>query len=97
MQAAPNRFRPPLDVAIGSLHITEAARELVTDADALRAISSHKRGDWGEASDWARNDLELERCNRVTGIHRTEAGQVFWVVTDLTRRTTMLALPSDYE
>ena len=96
MHAAPNRFRPPLDVPIGSLHITEAARELVSNSDALRAISSQKRGDWGDG-DWPHNDQELERRNRVTGIHHTDAGDVFWVVTDLTRQVTMLALPSDYE
>ena len=94
---APNRFRQPLQVPIGSLHITGAARAIVTDADALQALSSQKRGDWGSANDWDRNDRELKLRNRVTGVHKTESGCEFWIITDITRCATMIAVPTDYE
>ena len=92
-----NRFRAPRPVFLGSLHVTAAARALLTHEDVLAAVSCQLRGDWGEAPDWAANDLALEQRNRVRAIHRTDAGELFWVVTDVTRGATMIALPSEYE
>lgn len=89
----------PKSVPIGTIQISEAAKSALTDGEVLAAISCQLRGDWGDApaEDWEANDKELQNCNRVCGVHRTASGDIFWVVTDLTRRSTIVALPSDYE
>ena len=94
----PNRFRAPLNVKVGTLTLTESAREALADDDVRRALVSQLRGDWGCASaeDWTLNDLALSLGGFVRGIHRADSGVKFLIQTDLVRRVTTIALPSDY-
>ena len=101
MKAKLNRqqFREPNPFSLGDLRITDAACEEVSDADATAALAAHCKAHWGLVDDilWETNDMALELRGRVRSVHRASRGALFWVVTDLARRSTMVALALEYE
>lgn len=92
-------FGPSKRVPIGELIVTEAARTVLSDEDALSALTRQGRGDWGEVSreEWECNDCNLRSRGRVRSAFRTTSGVLFLVITDLGRAATMVGLPEDWE
>ena len=86
-------------VPLGELHITPLAASVVTQADALTAVTRHARGDHGSVSseEFETNDVALHLRGRVKSVYETVSGETFWLLTDVLRGFTMVALPADYE
>lgn len=100
MQRTLNRrsFRQPKPVCLGRIIATDTASRL-SDADVLSALCAHAKAHWGfiDDVDWDAQDWALENRWRVRSVWVAADGSTFWVITDLVRQATMVALPSDYE
>jgi hypothetical protein len=102
MEPEPTRHRPAVapivDVPLGRLLITPAAKAILHQDDLLIALNRHSQGDWGTVGpeDRAENDLSLKAGFRILSAYETKAGETFWIITEADRTATTVLLPSDY-
>jgi hypothetical protein len=82
----------------GSLFMTPAAGEALTETDVLTALRRHLSGDWGDvdAHDWQENELSLREGFRLLSAYHTESGVKFWIITEADRSATTVLLPEEY-
>jgi hypothetical protein len=83
---------------LGQLCMPPAAIEAVPHGEAMKALSRHVRGDWGDvcAKDAKENDFALGKRLRIFSVDHTTGGPRFWIITEADRSVTTLLLPEDY-
>lgn len=83
---------------LGTLVITQNAKETLNELDVLKALSRYIDYDWGEVSkeDKQANDNALKRGERVLGVYSDRNGNKFWIITEADRSVTTILLPEDY-
>ena len=83
---------------MGDVMVTELARSQLSQADIDAALKRHAQGDWGEleAEDCEVNELALIEGTRLLSAYRSQNGIRFWVLTEASRETTTVLLPSEY-
>ncbi len=84
------RFNP------GRLVATPTVLEAVPREELLSCYSRHLRCDWGEVADPSTNDLAVRTGDRLLSVYRSEAGVMFWIITEADRSATTILLPEDY-
>ena len=84
--------------ALGRTVITRGALAELSQADVLKGLARHARGDWGNVceDDWKANDQALEDGTRLLSSYRSEAGRKFWIITEADRSATTVLLPEEY-
>jgi hypothetical protein len=83
---------------LGRIVATPAALE-VAGHYASEFISRHVRGSWEESPEedrLANHRAVLSGDARILSVHRTELGQIVWIITEADRAITTLLLPSEY-
>ena len=86
-----------IKVQLGQLFITPAAKAAIPHKEAIRALTRHASGDWGELSedDKAANDEALEFGDRLLSSYKF-SGIRFWIITEADRSITTILMPNDY-
>jgi hypothetical protein len=91
--------RKPL-FALGQLVATPGALAALEKAgqNPMEFLSRHVSGDWGDIpeEDKKENQFSVENGFRLLSSHRTNAGDVVWVITEADRSHTTLLLPDEY-
>lgn len=82
----------------GELFITANAKAKLTENDTYPAIARHLRCDWSNLCrhDQLVNEEALANGERLSSVHRSEAGEEFWIMTEWDRSSTTILMPSDY-
>ena len=85
-------------LSLGQVVVTRGAREVLTDHDIEKALSSHKAGNWGIVSkdDWRENDYAIKRNERVLSSYLSSDEDKFWIITEWDRSVTTILLPDEY-
>lgn len=88
----------PKKFDLGQTVITRNALATLSQADILKALARHHRGDWGDVpeSDREENELSLKEGFRLMSVYKSEAGETFWVITEADRSLTTILMPEDY-
>jgi hypothetical protein len=83
---------------LGKVFVTKAVQGQVSPIDALRALSRHWQGDWGEVcpEDAKANDQALADGMRLLSAYQSREGVKFWIITEADRSSTTILLPEDY-
>ena len=85
---------------LGQLVATPGALAALEKAgqNAIKFLSRHVTGDWGELpqEDRDENQLSLEKGFRLLSSYRTSAGDKLWVITEADRSVTTVLLPEEY-
>lgn len=83
--------------ALGRIVATPAALEVVGD-QSTDFIERHVRGSWEESPEEDRlaNHRAVLDGGRIMSVHKTERGQLVWLITEADRSLTTLLLPEDY-
>jgi hypothetical protein len=88
------RFQPGQIVATpGALEAFEASGE-----SPLAFLQRHLAGDWGELDehDTRENELSLQHGWRLLSAYTLSTGVKVWIITEATRESTTILLPSEY-
>ena len=88
------KFQPGQIVATpGALEAFEASGESL-----LAFLERHLAGDWGELSpeDIRENELSLQHGWRLLSAYTLKNGTKIWIITEATRESTTILLPSEY-
>ena len=88
------KFDPGQIVATpGALAAFEASGE-----EPLAFLLRHVEGDWGELSpeDICENELSLQHGWRLLSAYTLKNGTKIWIITEATRESTTILLPSEY-
>jgi hypothetical protein len=88
------KFQPGHVVATpGALDALSASGE-----DVLDYLERHLAGDWGELSpeDICENELSLQHGWRLLSAYTLKNGTKIWIITEATRESTTILLPSEY-
>jgi hypothetical protein len=83
---------------LGQVVATPAALKLVPP-DLLQSwLRRHQTGDWGVVGrdDWASNDRDLVKGNRLLSAYLTPDGTKVWIITEWDRLVTTVLLPEEY-
>ena len=85
-------------VPLGRLMITPGALAALAEADVVRALGWHARGEWGDLcpEDWRANDQALKLGSRLLSSYRSFSGVKFWIITECDRSATTVLLPEEY-
>lgn len=83
---------------LGTVVVTEAAVQTLSEVMISTALSRHAACDWGEvcAEDRRTNDYALAHGHRLFSLYRDERGTRFYVITEADRSVTTVLLPQDY-
>jgi len=85
---------------LGHTVSTRGAIEALREAShfPVEFLIRHKHGDWGELDpeDRAENERSLSLGHRLLSAYDTRKEERIWVITEATRESTTLLLPSDY-
>lgn len=91
---------PKVDFSLGRLLATPGALAALerSGETALKFISRHARGDWGEVceEDRQENELSLKEGFRLLSAYRTAAGEKLWIITEADRSATTILRPDEY-
>ena len=84
--------------SLGRTVMTRAASVALSQADVMKALVRHARGDWGDIDpeDVGLNDQALIEGERLLSVYTAENGTRFWVITERDRSATTVLLPEDY-
>jgi hypothetical protein len=86
--------------ALGQTFITPGAEEALQIAGqtAIEFLRRHMSCDWGElsAEDLCENEFSLRNGFRLMSNYRTREGQQLWIITEASRGSTTILLPSEY-
>jgi hypothetical protein len=88
------KFQPGQIMATpGALEAFEASGESL-----LAFLERHLAGDWGELSpeDIRENELSLQHGWRLLSAYTLKNGTKIWIITEATRESTTILLPSEY-
>ena len=88
------KFQPGQIVATpGALEAFEASGE-----SPLAFLERHLAGDWGELDehDTRENELSLQHGWRLLSAYTLSTGVKVWIITEATRESTTILLPSEY-
>lgn len=88
------KFQPGQIVATpGALEAFRASGE-----SPLTFLERHLAGDWGDvdAHDRKENDLSLQHGWRLLSAYTLTNGTKIWIITEATRESTTILLPSEY-
>jgi hypothetical protein len=88
------KFHPGQIMATpGALEAFEASGE-----SPLAFLQRHLAGDWGELSpeDICENELSLQHGWRLLSAYTLKNGTKIWIITEATRESTTILLPSEY-
>ena len=88
------KFQPGQIMATpGALDAFEASGE-----SPLAFLERHLDGDWGDLSpeDIRENELSLQHGWRLLSAYRLSTGVKVWIITEATRESTTILLPSEY-
>ena len=96
--AEPARKSPIRKFQLGQLKITPNALEHLSPPELQLSLTRHVLGDWGEldADDIRANERALSEGGRLVSRHRTDAGVIFYIITECDRSYTTVLLPEDY-
>ena len=77
----------------GALEAFEASGE-----SPLAFLQRHLAGDWGELDehDTRENELSLQHGWRLLSAYTLSTGVKVWIITEATRESTTILLPSEY-
>lgn len=83
---------------LGSVVFTRNLTETIKPSEALRGLTRHAMGDWGDVceEDWLENQHGLENGLRLMSVYTTADGVKFWIITEWDRSYTTILLPDDY-
>ena len=83
---------------LGQIVITRAADEKLIAEDVGAALARHAQGDWGDLSEYDRqeNELALKQGFRLLSVYHAADDTKFWIVTERDRSVTTVLLPDDY-
>ena len=89
---------PRIDVPLGRLLITPGAQAALTPEEILTALNRHVRGDWGDVGpeDRAENEHSFRHGFRILSAYQSNQGDPFWIITEASRESTTILLPSEY-
>lgn len=64
----------------------------------LDFLLRHASGDWGDLSpeDIRENELSVQHGWRILSAYKLSDGTKIWIITEATRESTTILLPSDY-
>ncbi len=84
--------------ALGRTSITRGALAELPQADVLKALGRHARGDWGDVcgDDKQANNDALTSGARLLSAYHTTGGVKFWIITEADRSATTVLLPEEY-
>jgi len=91
---------PAAKFELGQLVATPGALSALEEAgqDAIKFVSRHASGDWGDLSEEDRNENEFSLLHgfRLLSSYRLRNGVKVWVITEADRSSTTLLLPDEY-
>ena len=89
-----NQFKFHINQAV----VTRAAAKLLTGTQIYAALRLHQLGEWGEICEEDRlaNEDSLLNQGRLMSVFKTDAGTLFWIITEWDRSVTTVLLPEDY-
>jgi hypothetical protein len=84
----------------GSVVATPGALEAFRESgdDPLAYLVRHLAGDWGDVDEHDRNEneLSLQHGWRLLSAYTLSNGTKIWIITEATRESTTILLPSEY-
>jgi hypothetical protein len=84
----------------GSLYATPGVLEAfrASGESPLVFLERHLAGDWGDvdAHDRNENELSLQNGWRILSAYTLSTGVKLWIITEATRESTTILLPSEY-
>ena len=93
-------FAKPGLFELGHVVQTPGARDAMTAGfhTPIEFLLRHKQGDWGELGpdDLQANEDALRRGSRLVSAYRTRMDTKLWIITEWTRESTTVLLPSEY-
>ncbi len=88
----------PAKFPAGRIVITLGIVSEVEQETAIRGLTRHMSGDWGDLDehDWKRNEAALQHGLRLMSKYVASDGTVFWIITEHDRSVTTILLPNEY-
>ena len=84
----------------GRILATPGALDAIASSgdDPLDFLFRHLDGDWGDLSpeDICENELSLQHGWRLLSAYTLKNGTKIWIITEATRESTTILLPSEY-
>ena len=84
-----------LRIPLGQVVATPGVIAAIPNAEMMRALARHARGDWGELCPEDAQENELWSF-RLLSAYTSSAGVKFWIITEADRSATTFLLPAEY-
>ena len=85
---------------LGEVYLTIGAQDALEESNqtAIEFLSRHQKGDWGLVceDDKRENELSLKEGFRILSSYKTSKGVKIWIISEASRDSTTLLLPSEY-
>ena len=83
---------------LGQVVATPGVIAAIPNAEMMRTLARHARGDWGELcpEDAQENELSLRKGFRLLSAYTSSTGVKFWIITEADRSATTFLLPDEY-
>jgi hypothetical protein len=83
---------------LGQVVATPGVIAAIPNAEMMRTLARHARGDWGELcpEDAQENELSLREGFRLLSAYTSSTGVKFWIITEADRSATTFLLPDEY-
>ncbi|WP_222436080.1 hypothetical protein [Rubripirellula reticaptiva] len=93
-----NRIIEITKFSLGALGATPGALEHLEEQELYDLVQRHASGDWGNCSEHDReaNEDAIRTGARIFSIYQSKSGEKIWIITEASRASTTVLLPSDY-
>ncbi len=85
---------------LGEVYLTIGAQEALEESNqtTVEFLARHQKGDWGLVceDDRRENELSLKEGFRILSSYKTSKGVKIWIISEASRDSTTLLLPSEY-
>lgn len=86
-----------VNLKLGSCHITDNVKKVVSYNEVLGMLNRHANGDWGDICEDCvkENNKAVKEGRAVLSVYFTDNGSEVWVTTNADRSWTLVLLPCD--